>query len=127
MARIGDAAKRRQWIERLRRFNEGEYTVVGFCAVERVSVPSFYQWRKKLANCERPLPSAGDVHTTTPAGRRGTQAFLPLQLTQAATVEIHLPNGTRVTLPTGDMSLLESAIATVARLHPLIDTEDGLC
>ncbi len=102
MARLVDQENWRLWRGRLRRFDASDVTVTKFCADERVSVASFYQWKKRLA-AER-------------ASRR-SQAFVPVQVTPAAvaTIEIHLPNGTRVSLPSGDVEMLRVAIETVVR------------
>ena len=43
------ARKLAEWRGRLARFRDFEGTVAAFCAAERVSAPSFYQWRRKLA------------------------------------------------------------------------------
>lgn len=46
-----------RWVERLARFAESGQTVTAFCADEGVSVPSFYNWKRKLAShpASRPL------------------------------------------------------------------------
>ena len=49
MARCGESERRRAWSERLRRFARWDGTVGEFCDAERVSAPSFYQWKRKLA------------------------------------------------------------------------------
>ena len=41
--------RRQVWAERLRRYSQSGLTVAAFCDQERVSLPSFYQWRRKLA------------------------------------------------------------------------------
>jgi len=46
-----------QWKERLERFARSGLTVVQFCQAERVSQPSFYQWKKKLADQASPASS----------------------------------------------------------------------
>jgi hypothetical protein len=50
MRRVVDEAKRRLWRERLARFARSGKTVAAFCSAERVSVPTFYQWKRKLAS-----------------------------------------------------------------------------
>ena len=74
------SSKQEVWRSRLRRFESSGMSVATFCRRERVSVPSFYQWRKRLA-LER--------------GRKGRPLFVPVHVTQSAAVEIRLPNGTR--------------------------------
>jgi hypothetical protein len=48
MARASDAAKRRQWTERLERHRRSGQSVAEFCRAEQISIPSFYQWKRKL-------------------------------------------------------------------------------
>jgi len=89
------------WRSRLRRFQSSGLSVTRFCQVERVSMPSFYQWRKRLgiSTVKGPAPT-----------------FVPVRLTQATTVEIYLPNGARVCVPPGQVDSLRVAIETAGRL-----------
>lgn len=48
MARRSNAGEGAEWRKRFERFRRSGLTVVGFCEGERVSVPSFYYWRKKF-------------------------------------------------------------------------------
>ena len=114
MARSVDAALRRVWEDRLRRYAGSDLTVTRFCERERVSVPSFYQWRRKLAGS--PEPSGGTAGSERLALRPQEQAFVPVRITQSATIQMRLPNGVEVSLPTGDESLLVAAIAAAGRL-----------
>ncbi|MFM9116134.1 MAG: IS66 family insertion sequence element accessory protein TnpA [Planctomycetota bacterium] len=46
----GDGAgKLVEWQRRLARFESWQQTVAAFCAAERISVPTFYVWKKRLA------------------------------------------------------------------------------
>lgn len=117
MARAADSVKRRLWQQRLRRFEQGHLTVAAFCQAEGISVPTFYQWRRIVGR------SADDADRRSPAtpsfGRSsagGRQAFVPVEVIRAATIEIHLPNGARLTVPADDQASLEAAIAAVGRL-----------
>ena len=111
MARSVDGAKRRAWSERLRRFERCELTVAAFCEAEGVSTPSFYQWRRRL----------GARGRQTRPGETGMtrQAFVPLQIAAPAPaggpVEIHLPNGARICLPSTDPQGIAAAIAAAAQ------------
>ena len=49
MNRGSNAAKVREWTERLGRFGKSNETVAMFCAGEGVSTPSFYLWKRRLA------------------------------------------------------------------------------
>ena len=73
-----------------------------FCRVEGVSVPSFYQWRKKLAG---PAAAAGD----------GRASFAAVRLVGAASVVAWLPGGTRLEIPLGDPQSLTLVIETLVR------------
>ena len=120
-----DPAKQREWCERLQRFAECGVTIAAFCEREGVSVPSFYQWRRKLRD---------EVHVAKSTARQGNatrdlqaQAFVPVQITQAAaTVEMRLPNGVQLSLPAGDASLLAAAIAAAGSLAA-VTWEDEAC
>jgi hypothetical protein len=127
MARTADSLKRRLWQQRLRRFEQGCLTVTAFCQAEGVSAPSFYHWRKIL---ERTPNDANLRPRATPALLRspaiGRQAFVPVEVVRAATIEIHLPNGARLTVPAGDQASLNAAVAAVGRL-PRASEEAGSC
>ncbi|MEM6474299.1 MAG: hypothetical protein AAF802_32495 [Planctomycetota bacterium] len=60
-------ANRQAWVERLERFKQADQSVAQFCAGEGISVPSFYQWRRKLD----PRPETQ---------RQASAKFIPVQL-----------------------------------------------
>ena len=101
-------AKAAVWRERLRRFARSGLTVVQFCEDEGVSEPSFYQWRKRLAE-----PSADD------ARRKPRPAFQPLAVTPtrpaAGGVSIELCGGTRIELPTDNLALVQAVVRELVR------------
>ena len=47
-------SRREIWTERMARYRDCSLTVREFCAREGVSQPSFYQWKKKLAELSIP-------------------------------------------------------------------------
>ena len=49
MSRMSKSARIEQWLERLNRFRQSKLTVAEFCQQEEVSLPSFYQWKRRLA------------------------------------------------------------------------------
>jgi len=124
MARSLNGEAWRVWRERLRRFAENRGRVAAFCEAEGVSVPSFYQWRKKLADCSA---THGERHgARVPHGSRSNSgastkpvetAFLPVQIAAAShgPVEIELPNGARIWLAAGDLQTLGAAIAAAGQ------------
>src|SRR5436190_18078673 len=101
------AATREVWLDRLARFPLSGLTPAQFCAIEAVSLPSFYAWRRRIAAealsaATRPDPSlepgprllAVRVPPTTPA------------------VELVLPTGTILRLPPGcDLAWVRSLVA----------------
>lgn len=84
-------ANRQAWVERLERFKQAEQTVAQFCVTEGISVPSFYQWRRKL----EPKPEGK---------RQAAPKFLPVQLPSSpiekpqAVLSLDLPGGVSVRL-----------------------------
>ena len=48
MASRSNAGEDAEWRKRFERFRRSGLTVARFCEGERVSVPSFYYWRKKF-------------------------------------------------------------------------------
>jgi hypothetical protein len=119
MARAADWSKHQVWQQRLERFEQCELTVAAFCQAEGVSVASFQQWRRILGH----HPAARRSARQTSMSR---QAFLPVEIVGAATIEIHLPNGVRLVVPAGDVAALEAAVAAVGRL-PAANGEHTSC
>jgi len=104
MFRGSNPVKSQRWAERLERFGKSKQTVAQFCQAEGVSMPSFYQWKKKLGGAKTDSPKRVNCH-----GRRRKKSsqpakspvfkpvdISPLEKTAAAT--IRLPNGTVVEL-----------------------------
>lgn len=73
--------KRREWVERLRRFSALGMTVAGFCDVEGVSVSAFYLWRRKLA-AGRVVKETG----TTACDSAPRHTFLPVRVVSQSPV-----------------------------------------
>jgi hypothetical protein len=99
------------WRERLRRFQGSDSTVAEFCRREGVSVPSFYQWRRRLAETPAVSPSKN---------RRGSppsSAFQPVLLTGGAVVTVELPGGVRIELP-AEQALVRAVVAELLAGHP---------
>lgn len=105
MARSVDVRKFAEWRARLERFRQAEVSVTRFCRGEQVSVPSFYQWRKKLAE-----DSARQSDWP-----RAVEAFAPVRLVGTASVAAWLPGGTRIEIPIGDSQALQLALHTLVR------------
>lgn len=76
-------SRREAWAERMARFQNCSLTVKEFCLFESVSVPSFYQWRRRLA----------------PA--KNSPAFISVSLNQphrAGVATLRLPGGATIEL-----------------------------
>ena len=97
------AFTREVWVERLARFPNSGLTPAQFCAVEAISLPSFYAWRRRLA------ADAADA-AVDPQPR-----LLPVRLQPAApAVELVLPTGAVLRLPHGcDLAWVRSLVATL--------------
>ena len=112
MFRQVSSTKEALWRSRLRRFRSSGISVTRFCLSEKISAPSFYQWRKRLA---------------LEPEEKGVPLFLPVHVTQTQTaaVEVHLPNGTRVCVPPGDTQALRVAIETAGRMNTVTSGEEA--
>jgi hypothetical protein len=102
MAGSSDSRKVREWQRRMARFEEAQESVAEFCRKESVSAPSFYQWRKRLAQRCRPAEEAA--------------GFRPVRLVSSAGVAVQLPGGTRLHVPISDLRVLRLVINTLTRI-----------
>ena len=95
MARKTRLEVRQQWRGRLKRFASSKLSVAEFCRREKVSVPSFYLWRKKLTESDSEDPP------TPPQ-------FLPVEIASTSTVSLQaaFPNGSTLSLGVADARLL---------------------
>ena len=98
------AATRELWLERLARFPAAGLTVAQFCAIEAVSVPTFYFWKRRLAS-EAPSPHCA----------RADLPLLPVRLPPASpAVELVLTTGAILRLPPGcDLAWVRSLVAAL--------------
>jgi transposase-like protein len=96
------------WGERLRRYERAGLTVAEFCQREGVSVPSFYQWRRRLAEAS---PVAGSTRSPRRPGSDAPAAFQQVLLAGAGVVAIELPSGVRVELPADRLPLVRAVVA----------------
>lgn len=127
MARFPDPAARRLWRQRLRRFEQCRLTIAAFCQAERVSVASFYYWRRTLRHDTPPRPTTTRQNNTATA----KPAFLPVQVvrkpTATATIHVRFPNGVRLAVPADNHAALEAVLTTVGRLPSTPGREDKTC
>jgi transposase len=92
---------RTTWMARLTRFADSALTVAAFCDRERVSVPSFYYWKRQLADA--------------PPAASNAPRLLPVHLTAGPTpVELLLPGGAVLRLSPGcDLDFVRALLATL--------------
>ena len=116
MGRVRNAKLHEAWRRRLARFRPGRESVLEFCQRERISAPSFYAWRKRLA-------TDGDGTMTRDADRRsdprqdsGSSQFLELNVAVASIVEIDLPGGTRIRVPASHTTGLRTVMRSLREL-----------
>jgi hypothetical protein len=105
MARSSDPTKVAAWRGRFQRFARSGLAVARFCAKERVSVASFYYWRKELGPQSRsqPVPECDD-------------AFQQVTVVRAAVgVSIRLPGGAQIEVGSERLDTVRAVIAEVAR------------
>jgi len=123
MGRAIDEGLWRVWRGRLARYERSGQTVAAFCAGEQVAVPTFYQWKRKLRASVTERDDPAD--RASPAWDGPT--FVPVRIEGSAVVEIELPNGARVRVPSGDVVALSAAIAAAGRLSPHAEEETTRC
>jgi hypothetical protein len=95
------------WRQRLARFRGSNLTVTEFCRRERVSQPSFYQWRKRF---ELEQPERGRPEGTPMSSSGEFGPFVAVNVANAAMAEVEFPNGVRVRIPTANVDALRAAI-----------------
>ena len=99
---------REVWMERLARFSSCGLTAAQFCALEAVSLPSFYAWKRRLA-AEAQADTA--AHPAADLGPR----LLPVRLQPSApAVELVLASGAVLRLPPGsDLAWVRSLVTVL--------------
>lgn len=124
MARPSDPKKLAVWRERLERFSCSGLTVARFCGGERVSIASFYLWRKKLGHKSRRR------RVTNRRGGFQPVAVVPATLRVVAgssAICIQLPCGTRIEVGAEDLDAVRAVVAEVARAGRGPGSEGGAC
>lgn len=101
MARQADRKKFSAWQQRLRRFKKSGLTVARFCARERVSVPTFWYWRRKCGG-------ADSAPVTMPA------TFSPVEVVSGRAVTLRFPAGAVLEIPEDRPDLVRVAIEATA-------------
>jgi hypothetical protein len=125
MPRVPDPAKREVWRRRLSEFDRGNATIAEFCRREAVAVSSFYRWRQNLEWVAAAASGRHRQRTTTQdrdarsldrsrrVGAKPKLKFVPVEITGRSSIEVHLPNGARVTVPCHDRDAIGAVIAAL--------------
>jgi hypothetical protein len=74
-----DPDTRQRWQLRLEHFRHSGLTVADFCDRERISVASFYAWKRRLATdpAPEPAPRFVPVRVVTPPASAPVELLLP--------------------------------------------------
>jgi|SRR5580704_6937840 hypothetical protein len=128
--RVGrDRGKERFWRGLLREWRRSGLSVREFCIAEGVSEPSFYDWRRMIAQRDQQARRRGPRQPiddrSTGAGQPealvgGLPLFVPLTVASAAAVlEVVLERGLTVRVPAGfDAPTLRQLLAVLAEGRP---------
>jgi hypothetical protein len=97
-----DPALRVRWQQRLAHFERSGLSAAAFCAQHKLSLPSFYAWRRRLR--QPPVEPAPDA-----------PRLLPVQILSVTTpVELLLPGGLILRLAQGcDLTFVRALVTTL--------------
>jgi len=84
-----DLGLERRWRGILAAFGRSGLSVRAFCRARSISEPSFYSWRRELARRDRVV------------AKSAMPAFVPVTVVPSAVIEVVLPSGVMVRVPTG--------------------------
>jgi hypothetical protein len=118
MSRGPDLARRELWRRRLREFERSNSTIADFCDRAGVSTAAFYQWRRKLADAASPAGAEKGAGLAKPSPAVASLNFLPVEIVGSRNgdvVEVQLPGGIRVLVPSRDQESLRTVLETFVR------------
>ena len=122
MARLTRAERREIWQQRLDRYQQSNQTVTGFCKTEGISVPSFYQWNRRLiAEQHRDEAPRREMASSGSGAARGERASTPFAelvvMGPQPTAHAQLPNGVAIFLGQ-DVSIASAIVDRLAAYQP---------
>jgi hypothetical protein len=121
MARTADRSRAAQWRKRLARFESSSLSVARFCQRERISVASFYYWRKKLAEQSPASGSADRSHSQA-------SVFQPVTVVASApALAVRLPGGAHLEVPAGDYHTVRVVVRELVRSGQAFAEGDASC
>lgn len=97
----GEAA-RRIWRERLRRYERSSLSAKEFCAREGISLPSLYQWKKRLANSDGATAAASRPQ------------FRPVQVVGDCSVMVEFRDVAALRIPSSQVAVVRAVVAELA-------------
>jgi hypothetical protein len=129
MARQGkrDRGKERLWRRLLGQWRRSGLSVRDFCAAQEVSEPSFYSWRRTLAQRDQQAAEKrqGQVESKAPTVARHKKSmdepplFVPVTVAAGAMLEVVLERGLIVRVPVGfDENTLRQLLAVLEEGRP---------
>lgn len=98
MSRLPQPNKAQTWKQHFATFERSDLTVAQFCQSIGCSIPTFYHWKRKLAQSNDKV------------------AFLRVQTTdaQSTAIEIKLPSGVTLRVPLSAISSISDILEQVA-------------
>jgi hypothetical protein len=133
MGRAVNPEVRAAWQARLARQASSELSVADFCRQEGVSTASFYGWRQRLRRGRQPATRANDgTSVAAAAGKSGHRPagevrFIQIPLSSqrgAAAVELTLPDGTVVRVPTECGAALELVLGMLLNRPTIAEAKE---
>jgi hypothetical protein len=123
MSRPSSLAKLEDWKRRLKRHEQSNQTISQFCLHERVSVASFFLWRKKVH-------AAGPPTSLAPRPTDRTGRFQPVVIVESASARatvIRLGSGCEIELGS-DLTVVEAVLRQLlAHSQTIASQENSSC
>lgn len=115
MSREAVLARRELWKRRMQEFEQGTASVPDFCRRAGVSTASFYQWRRRLQSVPSAPATVAKPRAKAARPRKTTtnMKFLPVELLGPQNVEVQLPCGARVLVPSHDHEALRTVLQSL--------------
>jgi hypothetical protein len=120
MARAAVSSAASAWQQRLRRYSRSGLSVTDFCSNEKVSVPSFYAWKKKLiAETSNPEGS--------PDGSSGPVFRAVSLVRNTPVISARLPGGLQFEVGVLDLEVVRTVVAELVRADHAAATGESPC
>ena len=120
MVRAGVGSSPSAWRERLQRYSRSGLTVTEFCSKEKVSVPSFYAWKKKL-----------NVDASNGVWNRGETRDLAFQAVSLVgrppVMSARLPGGVQLEVGVVNLEVVRAVVGELVRADHAAATGEASC